>query len=254
MAAGLGNRMRPVTNTTPKPLVRVGGKRMIDTILSALHENGIWEIYVVVGHLKEAFAELPEENPGLTLIENPDYLTCNNISSLYYAREHLEDAIILDGDQLVRDPKILTPEFERSGYCCVWREGPTDEWLLTLNDGIVTKCSRTGGDHGWELHSVSFPGLRLTVAVSGGIWKRSTAGRRIRISTGMMWRCSATRMSTSWEFGKFSRKASGRSTALRSCASWIPAIVRKKKHKCKERIPKRKKGNALFVNIGRRSI
>lgn len=80
MAAGLGNRMRPVTNTTPKPLVRVGGKRMIDTILSALHENGIWEIYVVVGHLKEAFAELPEENPGLTLIENPDYLTCNNIS------------------------------------------------------------------------------------------------------------------------------------------------------------------------------
>ena len=67
MAAGLGNRMRPVTNTTPKPLVRVGGKRMIDTILSALHENGIWEIYVVVGHLKEAFAELPEENPGLTL-------------------------------------------------------------------------------------------------------------------------------------------------------------------------------------------
>lgn len=156
MAAGLGNRMRPVTNTTPKPLVRVGGKRMIDTILSALHENGIWEIYVVVGHLKEAFAELPEENPGLTLIENPDYLTCNNISSLYYAREHLEDAIILDGDQLVRDPKILTPEFERSGYCCVWREGPTEEWLLTLNNGIVTKCSRTGGDHGWELHSVSF--------------------------------------------------------------------------------------------------
>ena len=56
----------------------------------------------------------------------------------------------------MRDPKILTPEFERSGYCCVWREGPTDEWLLTLNDGIVTKCSRTGGDHGWELHSVSF--------------------------------------------------------------------------------------------------
>ena len=143
MAAGLGNRMRPVTNTTPKPLVRVRGKRMIDTILSALHENGIWEIYVVVGHLKEAFAGLPEENPGLTLIENPDYLTCNNISSLYYAREHLEDAIILDGDQLVRDPKILTPEFERSGYCCVWREGPTDEWLLTLNDGIVTKCRVT---------------------------------------------------------------------------------------------------------------
>ena len=103
MAAGLGNRMRPITNTIPKPLVQVQGHRMIDTILSALHQNGIWEIYVVVGHLKEAFASLPAENPGLTLIENPDYLTCNNISSLYYAREHLEDVVILDGEGRVKE-------------------------------------------------------------------------------------------------------------------------------------------------------
>ena len=157
MAAGLGNRMRPITNTIPKPLVQVQGHRMIDTILSALHQNGIWEIYVVVGHLKEAFASLPAENPGLTLIENPDYLTCNNISSLYYAREHLEDVVILDGDQLIRNPAILNPEFEHSGYCCIWRDGPTEEWVLTLDrDEIVTECSRNGADHGWELHSVSF--------------------------------------------------------------------------------------------------
>ncbi len=156
MAAGLGNRMRPITDTVPKPLVQVQGRRMIDTILSALHQNGIWEIYVVVGHLKEAFASLPEENPGLKLIDNPDYLTCNNISSLYYAREHLEDVVILDGDQLIRDPAILAPQFERSGYCCIWREDPTDEWVLSLKNDVVTACSRTGGDHGWELHSVSF--------------------------------------------------------------------------------------------------
>ena len=156
MAAGLGNRMRPITNTIPKPLVQVRGHRMIDTIISALHQNGIWEIYVVVGHLKEAFASLPAEHPGLTLIENPDYLTCNNISSLYYARAHLEDVVILDGDQLIRDPAILKPEFERSGYCCIWRDDPTEEWVLSLTGDVVTACSRTGGDCGWELHSVSF--------------------------------------------------------------------------------------------------
>ena len=112
---------------------------------------------MVVGHLKEAFASLPAENPGLTLIENPDYLTCNNISSLYYAREHLEDVVILDGDQLIRNPAILNPEFEHSGYCCIWRDGPTEEWVLTRDrDEIGTDCSRTGADHGWELHSVSF--------------------------------------------------------------------------------------------------
>ena len=33
MAAGLGNRMRPVTLTTPKTLVKVNGERMIDTVI-----------------------------------------------------------------------------------------------------------------------------------------------------------------------------------------------------------------------------
>jgi CTP:phosphocholine cytidylyltransferase-like protein len=111
---------------------------------------------VVVGYRKEQFSDLPRKYPGLTLIENPDYETANNISSLYYAREHLGDTIILDGDQLLGDPEILRPWFERSGYCAIYTEEKTQEWLLTLEDGIVTGCSRTGGEKGWELHSVSF--------------------------------------------------------------------------------------------------
>ena len=55
MAAGTGNRMYPLTLETPKPLVRVGGVRMIDTVVDGLRSNGITEIYVVVGHLKEQF-------------------------------------------------------------------------------------------------------------------------------------------------------------------------------------------------------
>ena len=46
MAAGTGTRMRPVTLDTPKPLIRVNGVRMIDTVIRALQENGIFEIYV----------------------------------------------------------------------------------------------------------------------------------------------------------------------------------------------------------------
>lgn len=155
MAAGIGSRMRPVSNTIPKPMIKVNGVRMIDTVIRALHQNGIYEIYVVVGYLKEHFQILEQEYDGLTLIENPYYDTCNNISSLYVAREHLSDVIILDGDQIIYDPTILAPEFSRSGYNAIWTDSHTDEWLMTVQNDIVTQCSRTGGEKGWQLYSIS---------------------------------------------------------------------------------------------------
>ncbi len=155
MAAGTGSRMQPVTLKTPKPLVKVNGVRMIDSVIAALHANGIHEIYVVVGYLKEQFAPLETQYPGLKIIENPYYDQCNNISSLYVAREHLQDTIILDGDQIIRNPEILSPEFQRSGYNAVWTDGETAEWLMQVENGIVKSCSRTGGVGGWQLFSVS---------------------------------------------------------------------------------------------------
>ena len=133
VAAGIGKRLQPMTLTTPKPLVSVNGVRMIDTIVEALHANGIYEIYVVVGYLKEQFYE--------------------------WARSY-------DGDQIISDPRILHPDFTRSGYSCVWTDEETPEWLLTVEDGTVTRCSRTGGRRGWQLYSVSRwteeDGLRLS--------------------------------------------------------------------------------------------
>lgn len=154
MAAGIGKRMQPLTFETPKPLVKVNGVRMIDTVVDGLRENGICEIYVVVGHLKEQFFEWGKEK-GVQIIENPYYDTCNNISSLYVAREHLGDCIILDGDQIIYNPAILDPHFPLSGYNAVWCEGETNEWLMDVEDGVVKSCSRSGGSHGWQLYSIS---------------------------------------------------------------------------------------------------
>ena len=155
MAAGFGKRMQPLTFETPKPLVKVNGVRMIDTVVNGLRTNGITEIYVIVGHLKEQFYEWSADNRNITIIENPYYACCNNISSLYVAREHIRDCIIIDGDQIIYNPSILSPEFTLSGYNAVWNEGKTNEWLMTVSDGIVRSCSRTGGAHGWQLYSIS---------------------------------------------------------------------------------------------------
>ena len=61
----------------------------------------------------------------------------------------------MDGDQIIYNPEILAPEFSRSGYNSVWTDEPTDEWLQTVENGIVTACSRTGGSGGWQLYSIS---------------------------------------------------------------------------------------------------
>jgi len=64
--------------------------------------------------------------------------------------------IILDGDQLIYNSEVLHPEFTHSGYACIPVENGTDEWLMQVDDnGVVTSCSRTGGQKGWQLFSIS---------------------------------------------------------------------------------------------------
>ena len=153
VAAGLGERMVPLTYETPKPLIKVNGVRMIDTIIDALHSNDIFEIYVVVGYLKEQFSYLKDK--GITLIENPYYKGANNISSLYVAREHLEDCIITDGDLVIYNKKILHKNFNVSGYNAIYTDSYSKEWIMELDDeGRVINCT-VSGEKGYQLFSIS---------------------------------------------------------------------------------------------------
>ncbi len=156
MAAGKGTRMRPLTYQTPKPLIKVNGKPMIESVIDGLHQNGIDDITVVVGYLSEHFAYLTNKYTGLKLINNPYYDRYNNISSLYVARNELKNTVILDGDQVVTNTQILDRHFNYSGYAGVKIDQWSDEWIMHVNnENRIISCNRDGDDHGWRLYSLS---------------------------------------------------------------------------------------------------
>lgn len=156
MAAGLGTRMRPLTNTTPKPLVNVNGEPMIETIIQGLNKNDIFDITVVVGHLADQFEYLTLKYPGVSLIHNPFYNIYNNISSLFVAKQKLRNTLIMDGDQVITDTRILHSDFNESGYAGVKLHESTKEWVMhTDSNNNVISCDRNGNDHGWRLYSLS---------------------------------------------------------------------------------------------------
>lgn len=156
MAAGLGTRMRPLTNEIPKPLVKVNGQRMIETIIQGLRNNGIEDISIVTGYLAEKFEFLVDKYQGVKLINNSYYQKYNNLSSLYVARHELKNTIILDGDQLINNIDVLNPTFKKSGYAGAWTDGWQDEWIMHADDqDNILSCDRNGGKNGWRLYSVS---------------------------------------------------------------------------------------------------
>ena len=97
LAAGYGLRMVPVNREIPKGLLEVEGERLIERLIRQLHEAGIFEIYVVVGFMKESYEYLMDDY-GVQLIVNPEYAAKNNLHSLKLAASHLSNTYVLPCD------------------------------------------------------------------------------------------------------------------------------------------------------------
>ena len=143
VAAGFGSRMVPVTLNTPKPLVRVNGKRIIDGLLDACLAAGIEEIYIVRGYLAEQFDQLLYKYPMIRFLENPAYNDANNISSAVCARYLLQNAYVFEADLVISNPKIVTKYHYTSDFLGIYMER-SDDWCFSVKNGIITE-QKVGG-------------------------------------------------------------------------------------------------------------
>jgi histidinol-phosphate/aromatic aminotransferase/cobyric acid decarboxylase-like protein/NDP-sugar pyrophosphorylase family protein len=102
LAAGAGTRLTPFTDSMPKCLAPVNGVPILVNALTHLSDAGILEAVIVVGHQREQIYKLIGATFGrmtITYIESERYATTNNIYSLWLAREHLvEDVLLLEAD------------------------------------------------------------------------------------------------------------------------------------------------------------
>ncbi len=144
IAAGFGSRLVPITLNTPKPLVRVRGKRIIDTILDALVAAQISEIYVVRGYLAEQFDQLLYKYPMIKFLENPAYNEANNIASAMCARYLLKNAYVLEADLLLHNPKLIKKYQYNSNFLGI-ATNRSDDWCFITKNGIIT-TQQVGGE------------------------------------------------------------------------------------------------------------
>lgn len=157
MAAGLGSRMRPLTDRIAKPLVEVRGTPLIETVLAALTKRGVSEIYVVVGYKKEQFEYLTKKYSKLHLIENKVYLTKNNVSSIAAAADVMgtADCFVCEADLFVPDSSLLCRPIEKSGYFGKMVKGESDDWVFDFNGEKITGVHKYGTDC-YNMVGVSF--------------------------------------------------------------------------------------------------
>ncbi|PKN20537.1 MAG: class I and II aminotransferase [Deltaproteobacteria bacterium HGW-Deltaproteobacteria-6] len=146
LAAGLGNRMRPLTDTVHKTLLKVGNESIIERIINGLKANGIKDIVVVTGYLADELKQYLLDRSGginFTFVNNPRYRETNNIYSLALAFNEIEiddDILLVESDLIYENKiidKIINTPHPNAALLDKYRSG-MDGTVVSVARGIIT--------------------------------------------------------------------------------------------------------------------
>lgn len=101
MAGGKGERLRPLTLETPKPLLKVGGKAIIDYNVDELRANGVEHLFVTVNYLKEKLIEhFDERGDGVRCVAEPCRMGTFGSLSLVAPEVTHDNVLVMNSDLL----------------------------------------------------------------------------------------------------------------------------------------------------------
>jgi choline kinase len=119
LAAGISSRLRPLTDNTPKCLLKAGDKNILELTIDNIIANEIKEIIIVTGYLEQQikdFVATKYPNLNVSYIYNEVFSSTNNIYSLWLTKDLLlDDEMLLMDSDIIFDKKIIA-ELLTSGY------------------------------------------------------------------------------------------------------------------------------------------
>ena len=156
LAAGMASRLRPLTDTMPKCLLKVGERTLLERTVDAMRQAGISEFVVVTGYranmirdfLTTHYSSLKTQNsPTFTFLHNADYEHNNNIYSLWMAGEVVrgKEFLLMDSDILC-DPAAVVRIAEQSEAALALNRhelGEEEIKVIVDAEGRITEINKT---------------------------------------------------------------------------------------------------------------
>jgi CTP:phosphocholine cytidylyltransferase-like protein len=146
LAAGMGRRLKPLTDHAPKCLTEVHGTPILINTLKGLSSAGIRVCTIVVGYFSSAIEKLMGsrfKNVELKYVYNRDFENTNDMYSLWLAAEMLEQGVLLfEGDIFFSYEmlhRVLSHIGSRSCYVAGDYDGRTDEVVVTTDRNLRIK-------------------------------------------------------------------------------------------------------------------